>query len=90
MRTISLPLPELALLIGTRVMAGAGLALLCADKLDREQRKAVGWTLLGVGALTTIPLAASVLSQSCCKGKCHGNHDGHEGSCCHGEEPSEG
>lgn len=85
MRTISLPLPELALLIGTRVMAGAGLALLCADKLDREQRKAIGWTLLGVGALTTIPLAASVLSQGCCrKGKCH------DEDCCHGEDLPEG
>jgi hypothetical protein len=28
-----------------------------------EQRKAIGWTLVGVGALTTIPLAVEVFSK---------------------------
>jgi hypothetical protein len=45
-------------------MAAGGLALLLADKLDANQRKAVGWTLLGVGLLTTIPLAAMLFG--CC------------------------
>ena len=31
--------------------------------LSAEQRKAVGWTLVGVGALTTIPLAFAVLGK---------------------------
>ena len=64
MKTFTLSLPELGLLIGTRAMAGAGLALLLADKLDREQRKAIGGTLLATGVVTTIPLAALLLSKS--------------------------
>jgi hypothetical protein len=54
-------LPELALIAGTRAALGAGIALLCADRLAPEQRKAVGWTLFAVGALSTIPLAFEVL-----------------------------
>jgi hypothetical protein len=58
-RTLSLP--ELGLIAGTRVALGAGIGLLVADRLNEDQRKAVGWTLLGVGVLSTIPLAANVL-----------------------------
>ena len=54
-------LPELALIAGTRGMLGAGIGLLLADRLPAAQRKAVGWTLLLVGALTTVPLAFEVL-----------------------------
>jgi hypothetical protein len=49
------------MVVGTRAMAGAGLGLLVAEKLTPEQRRAVGWTLIAVGAITTIPLAARVL-----------------------------
>ena len=59
MRT-ELTLPELGLLVGTRGMLGAGLALLLAHKLSEDQRKGVGWTLAAVGALATIPLAIMV------------------------------
>lgn len=54
-------LPELGLIAGTRAALGAGVGLLLADRLSREQRKAVGWTLLAVGVLTTFPLAAQVI-----------------------------
>jgi hypothetical protein len=54
-------LPELALIAGTRAALGAGIGLLLADRLNDEQRRAVGWTLLAVGAITTIPLAAEVV-----------------------------
>lgn len=57
MMTTELRLPELGLVAGTRGMLGAGLGLLLADKLSNPQRKSVGWTLVAVGALTTIPLA---------------------------------
>jgi uncharacterized membrane protein YfcA len=56
-------LPELVLVAGTRAMLGAGLGLLLADRLNEDQRKAVGWTLVAVGALTTIPLAVEVLGK---------------------------
>jgi hypothetical protein len=34
---------------------GAGIGLLVSDKIPRKRRKTVGATLVGVGALTTIP-----------------------------------
>jgi len=57
-------LPLLGLIAGTRAALGAGIALLLADRLTAEQRRAVGWTLTGVGVLSTIPLAAHVLLAS--------------------------
>ena len=53
--------PELFLIASTRAVLGAGVALLLADRLTKDQRKAVGWTLLGIGAITTIPLARQVI-----------------------------
>lgn len=63
MKTTELTLPEIALIAGTRGMLGAGAGLLLADKLNDDERKAVGWTLLIIGALTTIPLAMNVLGK---------------------------
>lgn len=60
-RTITLP--ELALVAGTRVALGIGIGLLLGEKLDHRQRQAAGWSLLLVGALTTIPLVALVLGR---------------------------
>jgi hypothetical protein len=62
MKKIALTIPQLALIVGTRAMAAAGVALLLGDRLDRRQRRAVGATLAAVGALTTFPLAAEVVS----------------------------
>ncbi len=64
MRETRLTLPEVGLLAGTRVAAGVGIGLLLADRLSPEQRKAIGWSLLIVGALTTIPLAIEVFGNS--------------------------
>jgi hypothetical protein len=64
MKKAELTLPQLALLTGTRGIAGAGIALLVADKLTREQRKAIGWTLFLIGAISTIPLAIEVFGQN--------------------------
>lgn len=63
MRERPLTIPEIMLIGGTRAALGAGLALLLSDRLSREQRRAIGLTLFLVGALTTIPLAANVLSK---------------------------
>lgn len=62
MKKAELTLPEIALIAGTRGMLGAGAGLLLADKLNDDQRKAIGWTLLIIGAISTIPLAIEVLS----------------------------
>lgn len=64
MKERKLTLPEIGLIAGTRGALGAGIALLLADKLNRDQRKAVGWTLFLVGALSTIPLAVNILGRN--------------------------
>jgi len=56
-------MPELALLAGTRGMLGAGVGLLLADKLSEDKRRGIGWALMAVGVLTTIPLAMIVFSR---------------------------
>jgi hypothetical protein len=61
MRETRITLPELALVAGTRVALGAGLGLLLGGRLPEGERRAIGWTLLLVGALSTIPLALEVL-----------------------------
>jgi hypothetical protein len=64
MRTKTLSMPELILLAGTRVALGVGIGLLLAGRLERHARVGAGCALVAVGALTTIPLALSVMSRS--------------------------
>ncbi len=63
MKTIRLTLPELALVAATRGMLGAGVALLLSERLSPDQRKAVGWPLFLVGALSSIPLGIEVVGK---------------------------
>jgi hypothetical protein len=55
-----LTFPQLGLIASTRAMLGAGIALLAADRLSKERRSAIGWTLVVVGAITTLPLLLQV------------------------------
>jgi hypothetical protein len=55
MKQVRLDLPELGMIIATRAMLGAGIALLLADRFTRDQRRAVGATLTVIGLVTTIP-----------------------------------
>jgi hypothetical protein len=61
MKIQKVTLPELALIAGTRGMLGAGIGLLVSGKLNTDQRKAAGWALVAVGAITTVPLLMNVL-----------------------------
>jgi len=63
MKSIRLTFPELGLIAGTRGVLGAGIALLLAERLSLDQRKAVGWTLFLVGVLVSIPLGIEVLGK---------------------------
>ena len=63
MKTVRLTLPEIALVAGTRAALGAGAGLLLGERLNADQRRAVGWTLLAVGLLTTIPLVLEVFGK---------------------------
>ena len=63
MKEHKLTLSEIALIASTRGMLGAGIGFLLTDKLSKDQRRAVGWTLVLVGAVTTIPLVMNVFSK---------------------------
>jgi hypothetical protein len=74
MRETRISIPELGMVAGTRAMLGAGLGLLLADRLTNEQRRAIGWTLLFVGVLSTIPLGFEVFGGH----RLSGSHPGRE------------
>ena len=63
MRKSILTVPEIGLIGITRVALGAGLALLLGEKLNRDERRAAGWSLFLIGALTTVPLVLNVLEK---------------------------
>jgi len=63
MKTHPVTLPEMALVAMTRGMAGTGIGLLLSDRVPSQARRAVGWTLLAVGAATTIPILLSFLGK---------------------------
>ena len=56
-------IPEIMLLVGTRVAFGVGVGLLLSDRLNNDQRKAAGWALLAIGVLSTIPLVTDVVAK---------------------------
>jgi len=64
MRQTVLTIPELALVVGTRAAAGLGLGLLLADHLPAPVRRPIGWTLVLVGLVSTLPLAIDVFEHS--------------------------
>ena len=63
MKKRKLTLSEIALIASTRGMLGAGIGLLLSSKLNKNQRRAAGWTLVAVGAITTIPLAMNIFGK---------------------------
>jgi hypothetical protein len=64
MRSFDVSVPEVAFVAVTRGMAGAGIGLLASNYLEPETRRAVGWTLLAIGALTTVPIAATLIDRA--------------------------
>lgn len=63
MKKRELTLPDIALIASTRGMLGAGVGLLLANKLSKDQRRGIGWSLVMVGAVTTIPLLMNVFGK---------------------------
>jgi len=61
MKTRELPLPTLGAIAATRVLLGVGVGLLLSRRIPRWRQKPLGLTLLGIGAASTIPLAAMAL-----------------------------
>ena len=63
MKSIALPIPLLGAIAATRGMLGMGVGLLLAQSLSDRRRTKVGWALVAVGVLSTLPLAAHVISR---------------------------
>ena len=61
MKQHEVTVPQIGLIAGTRAMLGAGIALLLSEKLSDEQRRAIGWTLVAVGAWIVVYAALSRL-----------------------------
>jgi hypothetical protein len=53
--------PMIAAIAATRAMLCAGAGLRLSGRISRKWRRALGWTLLGAGLASTVPLAATVL-----------------------------
>src|SRR5215471_1253212 len=58
-----LMLPDIALIASTRAILGVGIGLLISSKLNADQRRAVGWSLVGVGVVTTVPLVMKLFGR---------------------------
>jgi len=63
-RSVSLRIPEIGFIAGTRGALGAGLGLLVADRLNHRQQKRLGWVLLTIGAVTTVPIIVNVIRRA--------------------------
>jgi hypothetical protein len=61
MRKHLVTLPEVVMIAATRGMIGFGAGLLLSERFGRDRRRPVGWTLLTVGLVSTIPLALQLL-----------------------------
>jgi hypothetical protein len=61
MKTVVLTLPTLAVAVVTRAALGVGIGLLMSDRMSRERRRAIGLALVGIGAVTTIPVVRAVV-----------------------------
>ena len=63
MTRFDISFPERAFVAATRGVSGAGIGLLLAGLLRDERRKAVGWTLFAIGAMTTVPIAIGAFTR---------------------------
>ena len=63
MKTYAVTVPEIAIVGATRGVAGAGIGLLVAGFLRPDTRRTLGWTLLAIGALSTIPIAMALFGK---------------------------
>ena len=61
MKNVMLNLPTFGFIVMTRALLGVGIGLLVSDRFSDDQRRAVGLTLVAVGAATTIPAALAAL-----------------------------
>ena len=61
MPKVTLNLPSLMAVVATRAALAFGVGLLVADRIPMHRRKKIALALIGIGAVTTVPLARSVI-----------------------------
>jgi hypothetical protein len=60
MKRVVLNLPTFGFVVATRAALGVGIGLLVSERLPVERRRAIGASLVALGAATTIPAAFTV------------------------------
>lgn len=60
MSNVVLDLPTFGFVVASRAALGVGIGLLLSERLSAERRRALGLTLVAVGAATTIPAGMAV------------------------------
>jgi hypothetical protein len=62
--TFTLTPPLLGFIVGTRAALAFGVGLLVANRIPEPRRRQIAFSLIGVGAATTIPAARALFSKS--------------------------
>ena len=63
MRRVALTIPQVAFIAGTRGALGLGAGLLLSGRLAEPRRRALAWTLVALGLVTTIPAARTLFGR---------------------------
>jgi hypothetical protein len=60
MKNVVLSFPTFGFVVGTRAALGVGIGLLLSRRISDARRRAIGLTLVSLGAAATIPAAMAV------------------------------
>jgi hypothetical protein len=63
MKERALTMPDVMLVAVTRGALGVGVGLLIADSLSSDMRRAIGFTLLALGVMSTVPILMNILDK---------------------------
>jgi hypothetical protein len=63
MNTFTLTPPLLGFIVSTRAALAFGVGLLVANRIPEHRRRRIALSLIGVGAVTTIPAARALFSK---------------------------
>ena len=64
MKNVLLNLPTFGFIVSTRAALGVGIGLLLSERLPVHKRRAIGATLIAIGAAATVPAVRSVIRGS--------------------------
>jgi hypothetical protein len=69
MKNLVLTLPTFGFIVSTRAALAFGVGLLAANRISEPRRRAIGSTLVAIGAVTTIPAVMSVVRHGFTRGQ---------------------